>query len=140
MSKNKKITLGVVIVIVVCALIYLLGDYNFYNRKLAGETYYYVFDEDEEEYQHGYRFNFIGFDEDKVTFYIVEYIDELPDNVDIKDLGYRQFNREFPNPIYDKDKKTVTVNVDGTEETIKVIDRDNIEYLGKKYVRADGKD
>ncbi|MDO4662097.1 MAG: hypothetical protein Q4B36_03065 [Tissierellia bacterium] len=140
MSKNKKITLAVVIAIIVCALIYSLKDYNFYERKLAGETYYYVFDENEEEYKHGYRFNFIGFEEDKVIFYIVEYIDELPDNVDIKDLGYRQFNREFPNPVYDKKTKTVTVNVDGSEESIKVIDKDNIEYLQKKYVRADGND
>lgn len=132
MSKNGKITLGILVALILAIVIYRFNKQDQY-QNLVGETYSYTFTEDDKEYQDGYRYNIIFFDKDSVTIYEAEKIGELPDNVDIDQNGDRQVNRKFINPVYNEKEKTVTA--DDLEETIKIVDADNIEYNGKVYIK-----
>lgn len=132
MSKNVKIIFGILVALILGVVIYRFNNQGQY-KNLVGETYSYTFKEDDKEYQDGYRYNIIFFDKDSVTIYEAEKIGELPDNVDIDQNGDRQVNRKFINPVYNEKEKTVTA--DDLEETIKIVDADNIEYNGKVYIK-----
>ncbi|WP_055078617.1 hypothetical protein [Lagierella massiliensis] len=132
MSKNGKVILGILVALILGVVIYRFNNQDQY-KNLVGETYSYTFKEDDKEYQDGYRYNIIFFDKDSVTIYEAEEIGELPDNVDIDQKGDRQVNRKFLNPVYNEKEKTVTA--DDLEETIKIVDADNIEYNGKVYIK-----
>ena len=132
MQKNVKIIFGILVALILGVVIYRFNNQGQY-KNLVGETYSYTFKEDDKEYQDGYRYNIIFFDKDSVTIYEAEKIGELPDNVDIDQNGDRQVNRKFINPVYNEKEKTVTA--DDLEETIKIVDADNIEYNGKVYIK-----
>ncbi|WP_300411091.1 hypothetical protein [Lagierella sp.] len=133
MSKNGKLVLGVVVVLLIGVGVYWFSQSNDYASNFEGQTYSYTFKENKEEYKNGYRYNILFFQKDKITVDAVEKIGELPENVDIDQKGDRQVNKEFKNPVYNKEKNIITA--DGLEEVINVIDIDNLEYNGNVYTK-----
>lgn len=132
MSKNGKITLGILVALILAIVIYRFNKQDQY-QNLVGETYSYTFTEDDKEYRDGYRYNIIFFEKDSVTIYEAENIGELPDNVDINQKGDRQVNRKFNNPAYNDSEKTI--KADDLNEVIKVIDKNKLEYNGRVYTK-----
>lgn len=134
MSKNRKVILGILTVLIIVLIIFRFNKPNKYSN-LVGDTYSYTFAEDEKEYKNGYRYNIIFFEKDSVTIYETEKIGELPDNVDINQKGDRQVNRKFNNPVYNESEKIITA--DELKEAIKIIGDDSIEYNGKVYTKEE---